>query len=279
MAVRGESSLGYVLGGHFPARDGLRFLISNARALGYNAVQTMLCSGREYEPMEVTDEAGSDYRAMSFGITTYVHLPYVINPCEGQPRRKNWYRRMFRMHVRAAMQLGAAGVVIHPGYKKTLSEGEAFRNSVDFFEASMEEEWDIDILFETDAGSKNGSAVGSPEFIQDLILKLDMPQYGMCIDTVHLYARGWVDLWNADNREIFLERHGRMIRLVHLNSPDPKVSYGSHLDRHNTPMSDHPEWDHEGMVRDLARWPMILERSSIQVQKLDAEAVRGYMTK
>jgi len=266
------------LGGHLGAKEGLRYVVVAARALNYNVVQIMLGGGRDYYPYEINPKDQAEYKKMTYGIETWVHLPYIINPCESIPQRIGFYKRTYKAYCVAASELGARGIVIHPGYKKDLSEEVAYKNLLKFFESTHEEAWDLNILLETDSGSKNGSAIGTLELINNAITDLDHDQFGICLDTVHLYARG-VDIWELNTRDQILSKYGHKIRLVHLNSPDPKVALGNFLDRHNTPFEDRP-WDHFPMIKALAaRYPLVLERSSLSVQEQDAKYVRGLLEK
>jgi len=174
-----------------------------------------------------------------------------------------------------ADEFGARAVVIHPGYKKDLEEEEAKANLIKFLDTAWNDDWNLKVLLETDAGSKNGSAIGSAEFIQDALTKLNQEHFGMCIDTVHLYARG-VDLWDHDVREDFLDEYQPWINLVHLNSPDENVFLGSHLDRHNSLFSDR-DWDHKSLFEALLPWPCILERRSLSIQAEDAKYIRDQL--
>jgi len=265
------------LGGHLRSSDGLRFVPTNARALGYNLVQIMVGEGTSYIPYEFEEEDKDEYRKMMFGIETYVHLPYVINPCEGNLRRRAYYKKSFRDYCREAASLEARAVVIHPGFKKDLTPSEAYNNMLKFFEDSYEENWNLRILLETDSGSKNGSAVGTTKWIYRALNDLDIPNFGLCVDTVHLFARG-LNLWEDEKREKFLELYGHLIKLVHLNSPDPEVYLGSFRDRHNTPFEEREDLNSVNLIRDfVAKYPCILERRSLAVQELDKRYIDGLM--
>lgn len=266
------------LGGHLSARMGLRHVVVNARAMDFNLVQIMLAEPGQYVPTDIPLADVAEYRKMAYGIETIVHLPYTINPCEDDKRRRNFYRKTFREFCASAAGLGVRAVVLHPGFKKTLPLHEAHRNLVKFLEDGVDEDWHMDVLIETDAGSKNGSAVGDPEFIQGVLDDLAHPRLGMVLDTEHLYARGF-DLWNPEYRKIFLEDYGHSVRLVHLNVPDSNVSLGSFLDRHNTPFEERLDLAHTDLILDLLpRYPTILERSSLVVQGMDANYVRRILT-
>lgn len=262
------------LGGHLNAATGLRHIVLNARALDYNVVQFMLGGSRDYRPYDISAEDAREYKKMSFGISTYVHLPYVINPCEADTRRRGFYKRMMLDFMQTSLAIGARGVVLHPGFKKELSDDEAYKNLVKFLEQVVDEETAIDVLLETDAGSKNGSAVGSAALIGKAIDDLDSPRVAMCIDTCHLYARG-TNLWEKENLDLLLGDYRHQIRLAHLNMPDPNVRLGSHLDRHNTAFEARPELESENLIRTLtANFPCVLERSSLAVQERDVKYIR-----
>lgn len=226
-------------GGHLGSQSGLRHVVLQARALNYNVVQTMVGGSREYKPFSIQEEHAREFKKTTFGIQLFVHLPYVINPCEGDARRRNYYKNSVKQYIATATLLGARGVVLHPGYKKQLTTEQAYQNLLKFMEETVSEDEALDMLIETDAGSKNGSAVGSTRFIADAIKDLEHPKVAMCMDTTHMYARG-VDLWRKSLLDEYIEEFHRITRLVHLNVPDLNVKLGSHLDRHNTPFEDRP---------------------------------------
>lgn len=267
------------IGGHLSAATGLRHVVVNARALAYNVVQTMVGDGRGYQPYDISSEDVLEFRKMSFGIQLFVHLPYIINPCEEAPQRKGFYKRTFRQYMQTAAGLGARGVVLHPGFKKDLDITVAYRNLLKFIEDVMEDDETVDLLLETDAGSKNGSAVGSATLIGRAVKDLDHKKVGMCLDTCHMYARG-INLWEPDWLKDILHQHHHIIRLIHLNVPDPEVSLGSHLDRHNTPFEERKDLPHENLIRVLVtRYPCVLERRSLSVQEKDIRFIRKILEK
>lgn len=265
------------LGGHISAGSGLRHVVLKARALGYGALQTMLGDPRGYEPYDISEESAEEFKRMTFGIQVYVHLPYILNPCEVRSRRSSFYRNIMRRYIKVSTALGSRGVVFHPGFRKELTIKEAYTQFLWFMEKVMEDEEPLEILIETDAGSKNGSAVGSAKFIGKAVDDLSHPRLGMCVDTTHLYARG-VNLWDPETLDDFLGVYHRIVRLVHLNVPDDAVSLGSHLDRHNTPFEERGDLEHTPLIkRMLSLYPCILERRSLTVQAMDVNYIRSVM--
>jgi endonuclease IV len=106
-----------------------------------------------------------------------------------------------------------------------------------------------------------------------VIEALDTKNIRMCLDTEHMWARG-VNLWDETVRQEFLDEFAGLIELVHLNVPDHGVLLGSHIDRHNVPFEERSDLKHEGLIQDLAQWPLILERRSLSVQESDNRFVR-----
>ena len=266
-------------GGHLSSSSGLRHVVLNARALDYNVVQIMVGGGRDYKPFIIKEEDAREFKKTTFGIQLFVHLPYVINPCEAQPRRCNFYKHSVKQYIQTATMLGARGVVLHPGFKKELTTQQAYENLLKFMEDTVDEEEALVMLLETDAGSKNGSAVGSVRFIADAVKDLEHPKVAMCMDTTHMYARG-IDLWKDNLLEEYIDEYHRITRLVHLNVPDLDVKLGGHLDRHNTPFEERPEWNHENLIIQLTkRYPCVLERRSLAVQEKDIRFVRAVVKK
>lgn len=279
----------YTLGGHLGSDAGFPILAAATRGMDYSTVQFMVGpSGRAqqgslpwYEPFPMTEGEINHARELLYGLRLWVHLPYMLNPCEDDNRKSAFYRRTYRKFCELCVRLGVEGVVIHPGFKKDLSEEQALSNLVRFFEKSHDQaNWDLKLLIENDAGSKNGSAVGSLEFIKEAVSRINEPYAKICLDTCHIYARGY-DIWQPDLRKKVVEAYGHLIELVHLNVPDNKVSLGSNLDRHNTPFSERVDElavNHEGLIRDmLALAPCILERSSVHVQELDRDYINLLM--
>jgi len=259
------------LGGHLSAKDGLRFVTVNARALGFTCIQTMLGDPDGLQPFVIEDQTADEYKRRMRGIDTFVHLPYILNPCEEIPRKRNFYRAVVRRYLRTANMLGAKGVVLHPGFKKELTEKTALKNVVGFLESVVEDDLPT-VLVETDAGSKNGSAVGSIGFCHEVVRKMGTDKVRMCLDTEHVWARG-VNLWDERIRKIVLEEEEDIIGLVHLNCPDKEVLLWSYIDRHNSPFASF-KLNSDSMVRDLvARFPCVLERRSLSVQKQDLEYI------
>lgn len=265
------------LGAHLRVdEDGLAYTVASARGMCFNELQIMTGRDRDYEPYEFSEDVINQFRKMTYEMKLTAHMPYVINPCEGAPSRKGFYMKSMKAHIQVAEALGAKRIVMHPGFKKELTELQAYENLLKFLAKVWPSETSMELLLENDSGSKNGSAIGSPEFIKEVASNAPMP-VRMCLDTEHMYARG-VDLWNKEVRDDFLAEYGELIALVHLNVPDHGVELGSFLDRHNTPFEER-SWDHEDFIQTMSHYPLILERRSLVVIQKDNVYVRNVLGK
>lgn len=256
----------YQYGLHVTASNGLNMAAMAPRALGVKVFQTMLGDGHAWNPYRVTEESANSFKKLTFGLYGYVHLPYTLNPCieRSHPHYK-LQKAAIRRYGDLSLKLGFKGMVIHPGYKKSLSEDAAFNNMIHFM---SEITGDIPILIETDSGSKNGSCIGSPEFILKAIKLLDDETTAMVVDTQHMFGRG-VDLWETGVREDFIGRYGRHLALSHLNAPDEGVELGSFRDAHNTPFESYNR-DSGPMIKDLLSVCRgVVERRSMSVAEKD----------
>ena len=177
------------LGGHLKSSDGLTYALMAARSLGHKCMQIMLGGNTDWKPFDISREAVQNFKVTSNGIDLYVHLPFVINPC--QPgRMRNLAKAAFFKYAALAQEVTTKAVILHPGFKKELTEDEAYDNFLVFFADVLKHDFRFKILLETDAGSKNKSAVGSLRFIEKAIKDLGDPRVSMCLDTCHLYASG-----------------------------------------------------------------------------------------
>lgn len=272
MSQMAFSSKELKVGAHLSCEQGLSYVSLAMAAVGVRHVQFMLPMDGYRVPALDSEDAAKYARGMSTAIA-YIHLPYQLNPCQAIAQKKGFYGRMFKSIQEIGLDLGVKGLVIHPGFRKDLTEAQAFRNLVDWLHYVDPQ---IPLLFEVDSGSKNGSAVGSLDFIAEVLKELDPQTSGLVLDTEHLYARG-VNMFEEETRTEVLEEYGKLVSLVHLNSPDPIVTLGSNLDRHSTPFKDRPDLDSRSMIRQLALMgkPMIIERRSVSVITDDILWVRS----
>ncbi|MGH7698235.1 MAG: deoxyribonuclease IV, partial [Candidatus Dormibacteria bacterium] len=139
-----------------------------------------------------------------------------------------------RYHLELADQLGAAGVIFHPGSHK----GQGFEAVLPQVAAAMrqalaEAPGDSLLLIENSAGA--GANIGS-NFgqIRQMMEAVDDPRLGLCLDTAHAFTAGY-DLRSPEGLELTLaelerELGAERLRAIHAN--DSRAAYASNVDRH-----------------------------------------------
>lgn len=266
-------------GAHLSSGKGkLSQTAERAMYLGAGAMQIMLGTGISWEPYALEEGEAEDFRATAAGLDVYVHLPYTINPCM-QPDQHHfcYQKKVIRNYLRVCEALGVKAAVIHPGYSIDMTAEDAERNFVLFMEEMVQHMPTVKMLFETDSGSKQGTKVGSPEFIAKVLNLLPYDKFGMCIDTEHLYARG-LDLWDDKVRTQFIAKYSPLIELVHLNAPDPGVVLGGFLDRHSVPLESYANGSKEMILDFVTRFNSVVERSKADITEQDINYVLNLLS-
>lgn len=200
--------------------------ISAAADLGADAVQIFLGDPQSWKAPEVRYPGGAEalrQAAADAGVLIYVHAPYVINVASPNNRIRIPSRKALAAHVKAASQIGAAGLIVHGGHV-TAGEEPAigFDNWRKAF-ASIDPA--VPVLIENTAGGNHAMA-RRPEALAGLFAALVDYDVGFCLDTCHAWAGG-MSLPEAAG--ICREITGR-IDLVHAN--DSKGDFDSGQDRH-----------------------------------------------
>lgn len=262
------------IGAHVSTRAGWGSAVMTAHVLELQAIQVFPIGGTEWSVPLYNDVQTNELKQALLSTALYIHAPYTFNLCEvkGQERQKirGGVRRLLEFSVR----MGAMGVVFHPGSAKDNSEEDARKSLVETLEYLAPWSVGTRVLLETDSGSKKKPGkIGSPEFIASVLddLGVEGGDYGMVVDTEHLYARG-TNLFDPKELSRFLESFGRYINLVHINAPDPGVALGSYLDRHSVSIATMEGW--EEMATSLLRYDMIVERSDYFVMEDDVKILR-----
>jgi deoxyribonuclease-4 len=155
----------------------------------------------------------------------YVHAPYLINVCSPRNNVRYGSRKILQQTCDAAAAVGAAAVVVHPGYAEDGIEAGIGRwgRTLEMLTS------DVPLYIENTAGGENAVArrFDALARLWELITGLHADiEIGFCFDTCHAHAAG-EELADAVERVRAIV--GR-IDLLHANdSRDPP---GTGADRH-----------------------------------------------
>ncbi len=230
------------VGFHVSIAGGISNSVNNAKKLGCTAFQIFSRNPRGWtaKPLPRDEVDSFKTRLCASGIektSVIVHMPYLAN-LSGPPGEL--YERSVRTlteEIQRCNLLGVAYLVVHLGSHMGRGSNSGIDQLVNALTASnaySEADDGVVVLLENNVGQKN-SIGGSLEELRLILDRLDKSkQFGVCIDTCHLYASGY-DLRTEEDVNIMFDKIKailglRELKIVHLN--DSKGELGSNLDRH-----------------------------------------------
>lgn len=283
-----------LIGAQVSTAGGFAPVPERARALGCEAVQVFSSNPRMWR---TRTPAAKELHVLvaglrEFRLPLFLHTIYLINlATPDEELRSRSAEALGRSLVLGAL-IGAAGVVTHVGSHR--GEGsergcawvvEAIRAAVDAARASLVEDGGEHnlppLLLETGVGAGN-SLGGSPEQLAAILAEIPSgtgwPQFGVCIDTAHLFAAGY-PIHERDGLQALIEQLSGLgllnrLGLVHLN--DSATPFGSRRDQHANPGAGYIGYHSlAGVVRHaaLAHIPFVLETPGLEGHGPDAANV------
>jgi deoxyribonuclease-4 len=198
--------------------------LEEARELGADCVQVFLSDPQGWRKPPPRDDADELRRSK---VPLYVHAPYLINVCSPRNNVRYGSRKILQQTCEAAAEVGAEGVVVHPGHAEDgVAEGIGrWVRTLEMLES------EVTLLIENTAGGDNAVArrFDALARLWEAITEADSGiELGFCFDTCHAHAAG-EELSDAVERVLAIV--GR-IDLLHANdSRDPP---GTGADRHVT---------------------------------------------
>lgn len=227
-------------GFHVSIAGGISNSVNNAKKKGCTAFQIFSRNPRGWAAKPVTSDEAQLFRSKldASGIeknSVVVHMPYLPNLSgpDGEFYQKSVQTLTEEMHRCKALEIPY--LVIHLGsHMGRGSECGVNQLVKAITSARSKYGTGLTVLLENSAGQKN--SIGST--FEELRLILDRlgnsKEFGVCIDTCHLFASGY-DLRSHAEVEITVKKFKDIIglkrlKIVHVN--DSKGRLGSNLDRH-----------------------------------------------
>jgi deoxyribonuclease-4 len=232
--------MGIRVGFHVSIAGGISNSVDNAKKIGCTAFQIFNRNPRGWaaKPLATDDVHLFKTKLSASGIeknSVIVHMPYLPNlsgPDGG------FYKKSVETLTGEMQRCSALGIpylVIHLGSHMGKGQASGTSQLVNAIESAQAKSGSAPVvLLENNAGQKN-SIGGNFEELRMILDRLDNPkQFGICIDTCHLFASGY-DLRTKADVDKTLEKFDntvglRELKFIHLN--DSKGPLGSNLDRH-----------------------------------------------
>jgi deoxyribonuclease-4 len=226
-----------LIGAHVSPAGGLPKAIERGVQRGCRAIQIFNQSPRMWRPTEYREEDVAAFReamADSPIDAVLIHAVYLLNCASDDPDIRAKSLISLTHSLRVGKDIGACGVVLHPGSAKTGDPSEAIARAGEMIREALAESEGCPLHLENTAGA--GGTLGRS--IDELAALLDAAgeseRLGLCLDSCHLFASGYdirsnggMDELTAEiSEKIGLERVGSL----HLN--DSQTPLGSNRDRH-----------------------------------------------
>jgi deoxyribonuclease-4 len=226
-----------LIGAHVSPAGGLPKAIERGVERGCRAIQIFNQSPRMWKASVYSDEAVAAFReAMEASAidAVLIHTVYLLNcASEDEDIRAKSLRSLVHS-LRAGAQIGACGVVLHPGSAKMGAAPEAIGRAGETIREALAESEECPLHLENTAGA--GGTLGRS--IEELAALLDAcggdERLGLCLDSCHLFSTGYdirtVVGMDAAVGEVAARIGLERVRSLHLN--DSQTPLGSNRDRH-----------------------------------------------
>jgi deoxyribonuclease IV len=226
-----------LIGAHVSPAGGLPSAIARGIERGCRAIQIFNQSPRVWRPGTYRDEDIAAFRqAMSASPieAVLIHGVYLCNCASEDPDVRAKSLTSLTHSLRAGWQIGAIGVVLHPGSAKTGSVAAAIARAGETIREALSESEGCPLHLENTAGA--GGTLGRS--IEELAALLDAAggeqRLGLCLDSCHLFASGYDIRTPAGMDELIVELAEKvgLQRLGSLHLNDSQTPLGSNRDRH-----------------------------------------------
>jgi deoxyribonuclease IV len=226
-----------LIGAHVSPAGGLPKAIERGVERDCRAIQIFNQSPRMWRPTAYSEEAVDGFREAMAGSqidAVMIHAVYLLNCASEDPEIREKSLLSLTHSLRVGHEIGACGVVLHPGSAKTGDPAAAVERAGETIREALAESEGCPLHLENTAGT--GGTLGRS--IDELASLLNAAggggRLGLCLDSCHLFASGYdirsfagMDALTAEiSEKVGLERVGSL----HLN--DSQTPLGANRDRH-----------------------------------------------
>ena len=258
------------IGAHVSSAGGLDKAVDRAVDIGCEAIQIFGSSSRSWAFKPLPEEIAERFRLKAKEADigpVFFHAIYLINLATASPENQRKGIDSLVNYMGLAHQIGASGVIFHPGshsgegYEAVLDRTVAGIETV--LEESPEGPW---LTIENTAGM--GKHIGASFRELGTIIAAVKPalrsRLRICLDTQHSFAAGY-DVATPDGLERMLAEFDETIgldRLAAVHANDSKYPLGGGVDRHENIGEGHigiPGFETIMDKRAFAEVPFLLE--------------------
>jgi deoxyribonuclease IV len=226
-----------LIGAHVSPSGGLPKAIERGEALGVRAIQIFNQSPRQWRPTSHSEESIAAFReamAASEIDAVLIHAVYLLNCASEDADIRAKSLHSLTHSLRVGQQIGAAGVVLHPGSAKTGDVSAAVKRAGETIAQALAESEECPLHLENTAGTGGTLGRSVDELSELLEAAGGGPRLGLCLDSCHLFASGY-DIRTRAGMDALLDEISAKVGLerlgsLHLN--DSQTPLGANRDRH-----------------------------------------------
>jgi deoxyribonuclease-4 len=229
-----------LIGAHVSTAGGLVQAHERGVERGCDAIQVFNQSPRQWRPTRwKPDDVGEFLELMKGGPikSVTIHAVYLINPATKDREMRKKSAASLIHALRMGDEIGADGVVVHPGSTVGEPLDEALPRVGEMVKHALAESDSCRLLLENTAGAGNTIGRSFAELRELIDLAGGEKRIGVCLDSCHMLASGF-DIRSAAKLTEVVDRCVkivglRRVRCLHLN--DSQTPLGSNRDRHAPP--------------------------------------------
>lgn len=253
-------------GFHISIEGGLEKSVERAVKLGVNTFQIFTRSPRMWKERDFKKGETQKFKKILKDQDiwpVYSHMPYLPNLSSPNSVIYEKSIKTLEIEIKRSQELGIPFIVTHLGSHLGSGLKNGLNNLISAIKTTLNKtEAPLKILLENTSGKKNevGSTFGELKHIID---QINDERIGICIDTCHLFAKGY-DIKTKMGLKETLFQFDQLIgleklKLVHLN--DSIGTLGSKIDRHyHIGLGEIGEEGFRNILQsDLKKCPMIME--------------------
>ncbi len=226
-----------LIGAHVSPAGGLPKAIERGVERGCEAIQIFNQSPRMWKPTtyRVQDVAAFRQAMAQSPIDAVLnHAVYLLNCASDDPDIRAKSLTSLTHSLRVGHEIGASGVVLHPGSAKTGDVKSAIARAGETIKEALQESEGCELHLENTAGTGGTLGRSFDELAALLEASGGDRRLGVCLDSCHLLASGYdirtVAGMSSTVREAARKLGAGKVRSLHLN--DSQTPLGSNRDRH-----------------------------------------------
>jgi deoxyribonuclease IV len=226
-----------LIGAHVSPAGGLPKAVQRGVERGCRAIQIFNQSPRAWKPTVYRDEdvaAFSEAIAQSPIDAVLIHAVYLLNCASDDADIRAKSLRSLIHSLRVGREIGARGVILHPGSAKTGDVPRAIARAGQTIHEALSESEACFLQLENTAGAGGTLGRSIDELAALLAAAGGSERLGLCLDSCHLFASGYDVRTQAGIdgllKEVSAKIGSERVGSLHLN--DSQAPLGSNRDRH-----------------------------------------------